>query len=387
MANLLESIKRLVTPVMPLSPGIYHYQAPPDVPTPYRLHLRLEPDGSGLLIVNASTVLHLNQTAAELAYHLVKQTPEDQIVREITGRYRVNRQHAIQDYQQLQERILTLIHSPDLDPESFLDFERSTPYSKKVSAPYRLDCAVTYRVSGTTDVSLAPTKRVERELSTEEWFGVFDKAWNFGIPHIVLTGGEPTLREDLPALIAHTEANGQVVGLLSDGLRLIDHDYLETLLQTGLDHLMISIDPENPDSWKALYNALSADIFVVVHLTVNLQNVMNTSHMMERLMNMGVKAISISASDPALHGSIIQLRNHAAELGMSLVWDLPVPYSAFNPVGIETQVDSPVSGTGHAWLYVEPDGDVLPAQGVNQVLGNILKDTWETIWQLPGVTI
>ncbi len=381
MANLLESIKRFVTPVVPLSPGIYHYQAPPDVSTPYRLHLRLEPDGSGLLIVNASTVLHLNQTAAELAYHLVKQTPEDQMVREITGRYRVNRQHAITDYQQLQERILTLIHTPDLDPESFLDFERSTPYSKKVSAPYRLDCAVTYRLSATSDQSLAPAKRVDRELSTDEWYGVFDKAWNLGIPHIVLTGGEPTLREDLPALIAHTEANGQVCGLLSDGLRFTDPDYLQILLQTGLDHLMISIDSDNPESWKALHNILSADIFVLVHLTINLQNVMNTYHTMERLMNMGVKAISLSASDPALHSSIIQYRNYAAESGMSLVWDLPVPYSAFNPVGIETQVDSPASGAGHAWLYIEPDGDVLPAQGVNQILGNILKDPWETIWQ------
>ena len=38
---------------------------------PYRLHLRIEPDGSGLLIVNASTVVHLNHTAAEYAYHLV----------------------------------------------------------------------------------------------------------------------------------------------------------------------------------------------------------------------------------------------------------------------------------------------------------------------------
>ena len=31
-------------------------------------------------------------------------------------------------------------------------------------------------------------------------------------------------------------------------------------------------------------------------------------------------------------------------------------------------------------MYIEPDGDVLPAQGmVDKVLGNIIKDDWKTI--------
>jgi hypothetical protein len=371
----------LLTPFKPLSPGIFHYQAPPEAPEPYRLHLRLEPDGSGLLIVNASTILHLNQTASEFAFHMVKQTPEEQMLSEITGRYRVNRQHALEDFQNLRDRIQTLIHSPDLDPETFLDFERSTPHSHKISAPYRLDCAITYRLPETFDDSIAPNKRVDRELSTEEWFGIFDKAWSFGIPHIILTGGEPTLRSDLPDLIAHTESTGQVVGLLSDGLKLGDTGYLQVLLQTGLDHIMISIKPDLENSWKALENALTADLFVTVHHTLTLENVINTSQTLERLSKLGVKSLSLSASDPALHNSLIQFRNQAASLNMTLVWDLPVPYSAFNPVALETQIDNPPSGAGHSWLYIEPDGDVLPAQGVNQILGNILRDPWETLWR------
>jgi len=381
MSNLRESIKRLFIPVMPLPPGIFHYQAPPDAPLPYRLHLRMEPDGRGMLIVNASTILHLNQTASEFAYHLVRQTPEDQLVREIIGRYRVKRHQALQDYQLLRDRIQSLIETPDLDPETFLDFERLTPHTQKISAPYRLDCALTYRLTGSTDDSLAPIKRVDSELSTEEWFGIFDKAWNFGIPHIILTGGEPTLRDDLPELIANTESNGQVVGLLTDGLKLSDSGYLHTLLQTGLDHLMLSIKPDDEQSWKALENVIAADLFVTVHHTLTLQNVMNTPQLLERLVNCGVKTISLTASDPALDGSLMQTRNQAAGMGLSLVWDLPVPYSAFNPVALETQLDNPPTGAGHAWLYIEPDGDVLPAQGVNQVLGNILRDHWEKLWR------
>ena len=108
MTNILESIQHLFTPVKSLPIGIYHYQAPPDAQVPYRLHLRLEPDGSGILIVNASTILHLNSTASEYAYHLVMQTPEDQLVRAITGRYRVSHQQALMDFQNLKERIIQI---------------------------------------------------------------------------------------------------------------------------------------------------------------------------------------------------------------------------------------------------------------------------------------
>ncbi len=375
------SIVNFLNPVKPLSPGIYHYQAPPDSPLPYRLHLRLEPDGNGILIVNASTILHLNHTAAEYAYHLVLQTPDDKMVKEITRRFRVKREQVSQDYQIFKERIQTLITTPDLDPETFLDFVRVSPYTQEISAPYRLDCALTYRLSNNADDLLAPNKRVVRELSTDEWFGIFDKAWRFGIPHIILTGGEPTLREDLPDLISHTEANGQVVGLLSDGLKLVDNSYLKTLLETGLDHLLFLLKPNDDNSWKALGNVITADLFVAVHLTLTSLNILKNTQIFERLVNMGVKSISLTSSDQEDQTLLIQARNQAASSGLTLVWDLPVPYSEFNPVAIETKVDNPPPGAGHAWLYIEPDGDVLPAQGVTQILGNILTDPWEKLWR------
>jgi hypothetical protein len=381
MTNILETLQNLFTPVKPLPSGIFHYQAPPDAEVPYRLHLRLEPDGSGLLIINASTILHLNSTASEYAYHLVMQTPEDNLVKAVTGRYRVSQQQALMDFQNLKGRIQSIIFTPDLDPETFLDFNRSTPHTQKISAPYRLDCALTYRLSYVSDDFLAPNKRVIRELSTEEWYSIFDKAWSFGIPHIILTGGEPTLREDLPELISHTESNGQVVGLLTDGIKFTDGGYLNTLLQTGLDHIMFSVNPDNPESWKALENVVAADVFVGVHHTLTLHNVMATNQILERISKLGIKSLSLTASDPALQETLTQIRNQISEMGISLVWDLPVPYSAFNPVALETQVDQTPSGAGHAWLYIEPDGDVLPAQGINQVLGNILKDDWESLWR------
>jgi len=50
---------------------------------------------------------------------------------------------------------------------------------------------------------------VQGELSTADWKLVLDRAWEMGVPHIIFTGGEPTLCEDLPELIAHAEQNAR----------------------------------------------------------------------------------------------------------------------------------------------------------------------------------
>jgi MoaA/NifB/PqqE/SkfB family radical SAM enzyme len=89
----------------------------------------------------------------------------------------------------------------------------------------------------------------------------------------------------------------------------------------------------------------------------------------------------LGASEPSLHGVLHSLHNKAASLNLTLRWDLPVPYSAENPVAHETIEDEVPSGAGKVWLYVEPDGDVLPAQGeADKILGNLLKDPWEKIY-------
>jgi organic radical activating enzyme len=364
----------------PLPAETHTFQSGPDEP-PYRLHLRLLKDGSGILIVNAATVLHLNATAAEFAHHMIKGTSPEETARQVSRRYRISQEEAQKDYMNLRDRVQTLIHTPDLDPTTFLDFERVAPHSAELTAPLRLDCALTYRLPAGADASLAPTKRVDRELTTEEWQTIMDKAWAVGIPHLTFTGGEPTLREDLPALIAHAEKNGQVTGLLSDGLKLADKTYLHTLLQTGLDHLLFILDPQDQASWNALETVMPEDLFTTVHFTVTPKNVKQAGEVLEKLAKLEVKSLSLSASDASLKGEMQKLRDQAAGLGLTLHWDLPVPYSAENPVANETIEDEVPSGAGKAWLYVEPDGDVLPTQGeADKILGNFLRDPWEKIY-------
>lgn len=380
MTSFRESIRQRFSQHKALPAGIYHYQAPLEDPQNTRLHLRVEGDGSGVLIINASTVLHLNQTATEYAYHMIKGDPTEMVAAAIATRYKVSQEQAVADYTDFVDRISTVATTPDVDPVAYLDFERERPYSMEISAPYRLDCALTYRVPATESTDSAPTYRVKREMDTSEWKTIFDKAWEAGIPHILLTGGEPLLREDLFELINHAESNGQVTGLLTRGHRLSDPVYFEDLLQTGLDHLLLVIDPDDPQAWTALEKILPSDLFTTVHITVNEENQTILPDLLVKLARQGVKSLSLSATSEQLNDSLINARQLAASLGLSLVWDMPVPYSALNPFELEFIEQGRPSGAGRAWLYVEPDGDVLPGQGIEKVLGNFLSDPWPQIW-------
>ena len=373
----MNILNQLFTKVAPLPVGTYHLQTQQDQ-KPYRLHLRLQKDGSGLLILNAATVMQLNPTAAECAYHYIKGSTPQEAAKQLSARYRVDAKTALADFNSFVDRIETLISTPDLDPASFLDFERVQPHS--ADATLRLDCALTYRLSDDTHAIYAPVKRVERELTTDEWEQILDKAWQAGIPHIVFTGGEATLRDDLPQLIAYAEKNGQVCGLLTDGLKLADKEYLELLLQTGLDHVMLILQPDNPLSWKAIETIVPQDLFLTVHLTLNKDNVNGAKEILEKVANLAVENISLSTSESDLLDEMLELQSVANSLRLNIRFDLPVPYSASHPVAIETVDDEIPAGAGKTWMYVEPDGDVLPAQGeADKVLGNFLKDDWEDI--------
>ncbi len=370
---------RLFPPVElpePIAPGIYHCMIPEDVEAPNRLHLRIEPNGNGLLLVNAAIALHLNQTAAEHVYFWVMGKSESEAAQEVARRYHVAQAKALKNQQEIREQVLRLAETPDLDPVLFIGLDRTEPYSEIPTAPYRIDCALTYRcdLSGGYD-SLA-RERVDKELSTDEWKLILQKIWDAGIPHVTFTGGEPCLRDDLPALITFSENLGQLTGLLTDGKRLKEKDFLSALDQSGLDHILITFNPHDPESRAGLESALATEIFTAVHLIVGDETAIET---LEELAQLGVTSISLSSESAALESPLQAARNHAAYIGMELIWDLPAPFSSHNPISLE--LEGRLAGDGRAWLYVEPDGDVLPAQGIDHILGNILRDPWEEIWE------
>jgi MoaA/NifB/PqqE/SkfB family radical SAM enzyme len=401
--SLREKLQSWFAPARPLSREILHYQTPPDASQQYRLHLRVEEDGRGLLVINAATVLHLNQTATEYARLLIQGADEEEAASTMARRYRVSRATARDDYRRLSDHISILATSTDLCPVTYLDMERVEPFSAETSAPYRVDLALTYRVDETGRLDPEARRRVDRELTAGEWQQILRPLWEEGVPHVCFTGGEPTLREDLAKLVRYAEEQGLVTGLLTDGRRLREQEVLEELLLAGLDHLQITLASHRPEihdgivgqagAWReteaGLRNALAGDVYVVVHVVVVPANADSVAETVAYLAELGVPAVALSSPLRAVAGAerlrlrsaLEEAQDAAHEHGLTLVWDLAAPYSHVNPVEMEVSLSPQQVVRQH--LYVEPDGDVLPAQGYNVVLGNLLRDSWENIWNHP----
>jgi heme d1 biosynthesis radical SAM protein NirJ len=96
-----------------------------------------------------------------------------------------------------------------------------------------LTCKHCYSIS--TDVDFPG------ELSTAEVFTVMDDLKRFGVPVLILSGGEPLLRPDLPDIARRAKQTGFYVGLSTNGT-LIDSHNIGGLAAIGFDYLGVSLD-------------------------------------------------------------------------------------------------------------------------------------------------
>lgn len=80
------------------------------------------------------------------------------------------------------------------------------------------------------------------ELSTDKIKDIIVQIRNMGVNHIVFSGGEPLLRNDLVEIVKFTrENNVQKIDLITNGI-LLDDVIMKELIESGLNHIGISID-------------------------------------------------------------------------------------------------------------------------------------------------
>jgi len=79
------------------------------------------------------------------------------------------------------------------------------------------------------------------ELTTQEWKDFFGQLKKAHIKEIILSGGEPLLRDDLPDLIRYANGIGFKVSLVTNGY-LLDEGKLDALVSSGIASISISVD-------------------------------------------------------------------------------------------------------------------------------------------------
>jgi radical SAM protein with 4Fe4S-binding SPASM domain len=410
--TIIDRVKHWFEPHQPLASGIYSYQTPPDADRQFRLHLRVEKDGHGVLLINAAKMLHLNQTATELASLILQDKTTEEAAQEMARRYDINRETLQADFEELRETIWTFAQAgEEICPVTYMDVRRIEPMSAELSAPYRMDLALTYRCQNDCPHCYVERPRDFPELSTEEWKRVIDRCWENGIPHLTFTGGEATLRPDLVELVQYAEDIGLITGLQTNGRRLRDRAFLDSLLLAGLDHIQITLESHDAavhdrmvgveGAWhetvKGIETVVDADVYMMTNTTMTTENVSlpDGTGIEETIAfaaslgvpTFGCNSLIYSGSAVAVGSGIREdelvpilekVKEATQAHAMRLIWYTPTQYCEFDPVGMELGIKGCTAARYN--MCVEPNGDVIPCQSYYVALGNILTQPWDAIW-------
>lgn len=91
---------------------------------------------------------------------------------------------------------------------------------------------------------------------TEEIKAKLDYAKKHGIEDVDFSGGEPTLRKDLPELVSHAKKLGfKHICVITNGIMMSNRDYTNKLINNGLSDILFSLEGHNSEIHDSLTQA------------------------------------------------------------------------------------------------------------------------------------
>lgn len=392
--------------------GLYQKKVKDESGFENKIHLRVDEDGTGVLWVNANQTFYLNQSAALMTWCLINDFTDEEDRRLLKKYYPDQYEQVTKDFDAFSPALKKMLRGEnnvcDLC-QSGIDSDM--PFSANPSAPYRMDLALTYRCNNNCSHCYNDKSRQVKELPSKSWQKILEKIAQEGIPHVVFTGGEPTLYPDLIDLAEYAENLGLVAGLNTNGRKLKDVELMASLVRSKLDHIQITIESDQesihdamvqvPGAWKetvaGIQNAVKSGIFTMTNTTLLQSN--GTEENVRQLINflaelgvqtVGLNALIYSGEGKNVHTGLAEsdlpaLLNLALQTcennGQQLIWYTPTQYCYFDPQDFQLGVKG--CSAARYSMCVEPDGTVLPCQSWYEGVGNILTDPWQKIWNHP----
>lgn len=123
-----------------------------------------------------------------------------------------------------------------------------------------LHCAHCYSRSG-------PHLESGGELTTVEAVGLIDDLSAMGVPLILLSGGEPLVRDDIWTLVARAREKGIKTALSTNGT-LITAETARQIRKCGIEYVGISLDGANPathDRFRNITGAFERAVAAFIH--------------------------------------------------------------------------------------------------------------------------
>ena len=283
------------------------------------------------------------------------------------------------------------------------------PYAISWNTTYRCNLRCSHCYLDTN----ALTRQSANELSTNEGFRLIDQMAELN-PNLllILTGGEPLLREDIYEIAYYAFRKGMMVVLGTNG-NLIDDGIARRLKESGVTGIGISLDsvvPERHDEFRGISGAWDDTIKGIeaccrqglefqIQTTVTRENFNEIPNIIEFCYNLGAKVFNLfflvctgkgqeltdiipQQYDQALHQLYETQKKYQ---GKMLVGAKCAPH--YRRIVYEHDTASPLiraySGgcpAGTHYCRITPEGNVTPCPYMPNIVGNVRKKSFVELW-------
>lgn len=250
--------------------------------------------------------------------------------------------------------------------------------------------------------------KARRELDTASWISIFEQAADLGVLQVHLSGGEPTLRRDLPELVAALARRGVYSNLITAGIG-VDRTMLERLAEAGLDHVQLSFQGAVPETTEligrmkgahekklaAAHAARAVGLPLTVNAPIHRRNIEEVDLFVELALELGAERLEIAnvqyygwalenraalmPAREAVDRQIERVERARERLVGILAIDFVAPdYYALYPKAC-------MGGWAHDAFMIAPDGAAMPCHAASTIPGLDFANARETplaeIWE------
>jgi radical SAM protein with 4Fe4S-binding SPASM domain len=365
--------------------GVYPF-ARTDTDPPARLHLRVDPDGGGLLWANASEAAVLSPVGVVMAHGVLSGLGDAAVAAQVRARFRgADPARVNGDLAQMRALIADLTTPNAAFPVTAFG-AGAEGAGRRLAAPHRAHL-------GQTDPDT--TKALLQAL------------WKAGVPHVTFHPDLQRPVEELPRLVEAAEDLGMLAGLRTLAGQLPDA-VLQDAAQAGLDYLVLPVASCDATEHDALMGAgdheaalssfgrcLELELCPVAQLPILDSSAHELDELVRCVSGAGVANISVFAL-ACLDGEeqadaagalparalpqVAALATECADhCNVRLTWEPPIRCDLRR--SLANQVCEGPRASGDVSVRVEPDGSVFPPRGPRSCGGNLLQQPWEQIWQ------
>lgn len=284
------------------------------------------------------------------------------------------------------------------------------PYAISWNTTYRCNLRCSHCYLDTN----ALTKQSAKELNTQEGLRLIDQMAELN-PNLllILTGGEPLLRNDIYELASHASQKGMMVVLGTNG-NLIDDDIARKLKESGVTGVGISLDSVEPgrhdqfrgipNAWDDTLNGIEAcrrqGIEFQIQTTVTRENFHEIPDIVEFSYNLGARVFNLFFLVCTGKGQdLTDITPQQYDQALHQLFDIQKKYQGKMMVGAkcaphyrrivyEHDSASPLvrayaggCPAGTHYCRITPEGDVTPCPYMPNVSGNVREKTFGEIWK------